>query len=107
MGLDTACWVLQTRLWKEAGKFCAHAVVPAYLFLTGEDQSFVIHKIHSEKKTSVVMTDEIKEALARNRAVRWYSVRCANFGMLHSYSTIIGTEKSMWVAFSGYEEGEI
>jgi len=39
--------------------------------------------------------DEIKGELARNR-------RCSNFGMLHSYSTVIGTEKSRWVPFSGY-----
>jgi len=31
----------------------------------------------------------------------WYSVRCANYGMLHSYSTMVGTEKSSWVPYSG------
>ena len=75
-----------------------------YSFLTEEEQAFLIDKIHSEEKTSVAMTNEIKAELARRPAVRWYSVGCANFGMLHSYSTIIATEKSIWVPFSGYEE---
>jgi len=84
-----------------------HALAPIYSFLTEEDQSFIIQKIHSEKKTSVVVTDEIKDELSRNRDIVWYSVRCFNYGMLHSYSTVIGTEKSAWIPFSGYEEEEI
>ena len=78
-----------------------HALSPVYSFLTEEDQVSVIHKIHTEKRTSVVMTDGIKDDLARKQEIDWYSVRCSNFGMLHSYSTVIGTEKSMWVPFSG------
>ena len=35
-----------------------HALSPIYSFLTKEDQEFVISKIHTEKKTSVVMLDE-------------------------------------------------
>jgi hypothetical protein len=62
---------------------------------------FIIQKVHTENKTSVVMTDGIKDSLARRVDIHWYSVRCSNFGMLHSYSTIIGTEKSMWVPSSG------
>lgn len=80
-----------------------HAVVPVYSFLTKEDQVQVIHKIHSEKKDSVVMTDAIKDQLAHNHDISWYSVRCSNFGMLHSYSTVIGTEKSFWIPFSSFE----
>jgi len=80
------------------------ALSPVYSFLSEEDQISIIQKVHSEQKSSVVMTDEIKDALAHNRAIDWYSVRCSNFGMLHSYSTIIGTEKSRWIPFSGYEE---
>jgi GTP cyclohydrolase I len=57
-----------------------------------------------EEKSSVVMSDEIKEELAYHKEINSYSLRCANFGMLHSYSTIIGTEKSRWVPFSGYED---
>ncbi|HXX33767.1 MAG TPA: hypothetical protein VEM15_04750, partial [Thermodesulfobacteriota bacterium] len=57
-------------------------------------------------KSSVVMTAEIKEELARNKMIVWYSVRCSNRGMLHSYSTMIGTEKSMWVPYSRYGDEE-
>ena len=74
-----------------------HALVPVYSFLTKEDQVKVIDKIHSEEKNSVVMIDEIKNELARNHDVSWYSVSCSNFGMLHSYSTMISTEKSYWI----------
>ena len=84
-----------------------HALAPVYSFLTEEDQRFIIHKIHSEKQTSVVMTDGIKGELARNSDIDWYAIRCSNFGMLHSYSTVIGTEKSSWVPSSGHEEMEI
>ncbi|MGB8657198.1 MAG: GTP cyclohydrolase, FolE2/MptA family [Candidatus Zixiibacteriota bacterium] len=83
-----------------------HALAPLYSFLTEEDQAHIIEKIHSEYKTSVMLTDEIKEELRRNRDIVWYSVRCFNYGMLHSYSTVIGTEKSAWVPLSGYEEEE-
>ena len=80
-----------------------HALAPVYSFLTEQDQDFIIEKIHTEEKTSVVLVDEIKGELAHDRSINWYSVRCLNFGMLHFYSTVIGTEKSMWVPFSGYE----
>ena len=83
-----------------------HALVPVYSFLTEEDQKFVIEKIHSNDKPSVVVLDEIKSDLAYNGSVDWYSVNCNNFGMLHTYSTVIGTEKSSWVPFSGVE-GEL
>ena len=81
-----------------------HALAPLYSFLTGKDQEAVIKKIHSERKTSVVMVDGIKSELAADRGLNFYSVRCCNFGMLHSYSTMIGTEKSWWVPFSGVED---
>lgn len=84
-----------------------HALMPVYSFLTEEDQSFVIEKIHSEKKSSVVVTDRIKEELARNPAIDWYSVRCSNYGMLHPYNTVIRTEKSLWFPTTGHEEDEI
>jgi GTP cyclohydrolase I len=82
-----------------------HALVPIYSFLTEEDEMFVIQKVHSEEKSSVIVTDEIKEELAQNGIIDWYSVRSSNYGMLHSYSTIIGTEKTMWVP-SGSLEAE-
>ena len=81
-----------------------HALAPVYSFLTEEDQTGLIGRIHSTKKTSVVVVDAIKSELARNRDITSYTVRCSNFGMLHSYSTVIQTEKSVWVPFSGYED---
>ena len=55
----------------------------------------------------MVVVDEIKGDLAHDGRIAWYSVSSANYGMLHSYNTVIGTEKSMWVPFSGYESDEI
>lgn len=81
-----------------------HALAPVYSYLTEDDQAFIIQKIHSHKKTSVVVTDEIKEELALDREITWYAVRCSNFGMLRPYSTVLATEKSMWVPSSGWEE---
>lgn len=84
-----------------------HALAPVYSFLTPEDQMHIIRKVHSERKTSVVVVDEIKGELMRNKDLDYYSINCANFGMLHSYATVLRTEKSMWVPFSGYEDSEI
>jgi GTP cyclohydrolase I len=81
-----------------------HAIAPVYSFLTKEDQRFIINKLHTEKKTSVILTDEIKDELTHNRNVEWYKVGCTNYGMLHSYLTLISTEKSMWIPFSGTED---
>jgi len=81
-----------------------HAIAPVYSFLTKEDQRFIINKLHTEKKTSVILTDEIKDDLAHHREIEWYQVNCANFGMLHSYITSISTEKSMWIPLSGIED---
>jgi GTP cyclohydrolase I len=81
-----------------------HALAPVYSFLTEEDQTYLIQKIHSEIVTSVGMTDKIKNELARNYDIDLFSIRCANYGMLHSYSTVIGTEKSLWVPFTTYGE---
>ena len=81
-----------------------HSLMPVFSFLTNEDQQFVIQKIHSGRKTSVAMTDEIKNELRSMPNIESYTIRCANFGMMHSYSTFIGTEKSMWVPSSGVED---
>ncbi|MGB9598116.1 MAG: GTP cyclohydrolase, FolE2/MptA family [Candidatus Poribacteria bacterium] len=80
-----------------------HALSPIYSFLSEGDQLYIIQKVHSEEKYSVMVIDEIKEELARNTDIVWYSVKCSNYGMLHSYSTIISTEKGLWVPFSSYE----
>lgn len=77
-----------------------HALSPVYSFLTEEDQKFLINKLHSKRKTSVIMLDEIKETLALNKDIAWYRLKCFNYGILHSYHTIISTEKSMWVPYS-------
>ncbi len=77
-----------------------HALSPVYSFLPAADQAFIIRKIHNENVSSVVMTDAIRAELARNSRIDWYSVHTSNYGMLHSYSTIIGTEKSSWVPSS-------
>ena len=79
-------------------------VASIYSFLSEDDQACLIQQIHSEKKSSVVLTDEIKNDLRQHPAIEWYAVRCTNYGMLHSYNTVIGTEKSYWVPFSGYEQ---
>ena len=84
-----------------------HALAPIYSFLTPEDQVHLINKAHSDDKPSVVVVGEIKDELAHNEDIEWYTVASANYGMLHSYSTVIGTEKSMWVPFSGYESDEV
>lgn len=76
-----------------------YALSPVYSFLTEEDQKFLINKLHSEKKTSVVMLDEIKEELSLNKNISWYRLQCSNYGILHSYHTIISTEKSIWVPY--------
>jgi GTP cyclohydrolase I len=55
-----------------------HALVPIYSFLTEEDQIYVIQKVHSVEKSSVVVTDEIQEELAQNGLIDWYSVRSCN-----------------------------
>jgi GTP cyclohydrolase FolE2 len=74
-----------------------HALAAIYSYLTPEDQDYIIQKVHTESKSSVAMVDEIKHELARNPDIEGCSVHCSNFGMLHSYSTMIQTEKNMWV----------
>lgn len=81
-----------------------HALAPVYSYLGQEDQIYLIQKIHSEMKTSVEMADEIRRELAKHREIDHYTVHSANYGMLHSYSTVISIERSRWVPFSGYEE---
>ena len=84
-----------------------HALAPVYSYLTAEDQEHVMKRIFEQRKTSVVMVDEIKTELARNPSISWYFLNCSNFGMLHVYNTAISTEKSYWVPFSGIEDQEI
>ena len=81
-----------------------HVLASVYSFLSEDDQRFIIEKVHSEEKTSVVVVDEVRQELARDRNIEWYSIDCSNYGMLHSYSTVIRTEKSAWVPFSGFDD---
>lgn len=74
-----------------------HALAPVYAFLSEADQEQVIKRIHSENISSVVMTDHIRNELSHHREIDWYAVRISNHGMLHPYSTMVGTEKSWWV----------
>ena len=81
-----------------------HALTPTYSYLSQEDQQHLIQKIHSEEKYSVVMVDEIKKELARRNEITSSSIRCINHGMLHSFNTMISTEKSRGVPFSGISD---
>ncbi|HET6421135.1 MAG TPA: GTP cyclohydrolase, FolE2/MptA family [Geobacteraceae bacterium] len=74
-----------------------YAIAPVYSYLTEEDQKYIIERVHSEEITSVDLVGEIKKELAHNKEISWYSVSCTNHGMLHSYSTAIGIEKSPWI----------
>jgi len=77
-----------------------HALAPVYSFLTQDDREYIINRVHSVEKTSVEVVSEIKKELAFNRDISWYSVKSSNYGILQSYSTIIGIEKSSWIPFS-------
>lgn len=81
-----------------------HALMPVYSFLTEADQDYIIQKVHSHTKTSLLVMDEIRAELAYDRRINWFSVRCSNYGILHPYSTVIGIEKSYWVPFTQIEE---
>jgi GTP cyclohydrolase I len=74
-----------------------HALFPIYSFLSEADEEYAIRKIHEERKSSVVMLDEIKRDLAMNDDIQWFSVRCTNFSMLHPYSTMVGMEAAPWI----------
>jgi len=80
------------------------ALMPVYSFLTPDDQAAIIKKVHTEERSSVVLTDEVKKELGRHPAVHWYAVRISNFGILHSYSTFVGTEKSTWAPLAPFED---
>jgi GTP cyclohydrolase I len=79
------------------GMVDSHALSPVYSYLSTEDQIALIQRVHSQVRSSVVMVDEIKGELSQMKKIGWYGVNCANYGMLHSYSTVIRTEKGMWV----------
>jgi len=74
----------------------AKALAPIYSYLSEQDEAQIIHRVHSERRTSVQVTDDIEKALTERKDIAWFSIRCANFGMLHSYTTLLGSEKSVW-----------
>lgn len=83
-----------------------HAVAPVYSYLTDDDQSFIVERVHSLEKTSVVVADEVKQELVDNPAITSYAVHCSNYGMLRPYTTVLATEKNRWVPDSSWvEEG--
>lgn len=85
----------------------SHALASVYSFLTEEDQIEIIKRVHRDRVSSVVLTDAIKEKLAHMEHINWYSVKCANFSMLHSHSTLIGIEKNMGIPYSCYDFDEL
>jgi len=80
-----------------------YAISPVYSFHTEEDQLYIIQKVHTEVKSSVLLIDQVRSDLSRNRQIIHYALQCANFGMIHPYSTVISVEKSPWVPFSNLE----
>jgi len=84
-----------------------HALAPLYSYLSDEDQTHIIERVHAGERTSVMVVDAIKRDLARRRDIDWYGVKSYNYGMLHSYSTMVGLEKSPWIPFSGYDAADI
>lgn len=81
-----------------------NALTPVYSFLAEEDQDYLVDKIHTEQKHSVVVVDQIKEELGQQPDLEWFYVKCVNHSMLHPYKTFIDTEKSLWVPFRGFED---
>ena len=80
------------------------ALTPTYSSLSKDDQQYFIQKIHSEEKYSVVMVDEINKELVSQSNISNSSIRSMNHAMLHSSSTLIRTEKSRGVPFSGISD---
>jgi len=79
------------------------ALAPIYSYLSEEDEQCIMKKVHAERRTSVQVTDDIEQELRERKDISWFSIRCVNFGMLHSYATLIGTEKSLWTPPDNWE----
>ncbi len=79
------------------------ALAPIYSYLSEKDEQYIIKKVHTERKTSVEMLDDVRQELVARKDIAWFSLRCTNFGMLHSYATLIGSEKSMWGSSEDWE----
>lgn len=81
----------------------ATALSRVYSFLSHEDQETIIEKVHKEEKSSVVLTAELKHYLSRNHDILRYSIKLNNYGIPHSYSTLVATEQESMAA---YEDAE-
>ena len=81
----------------------ATALSPVYSFLSHEDHEAIIEKVHKEEKSSVVLADEIQHYLSRNHDILWYAVKLNNYGMLHSYSTLVATQQNSLAAVGEYK----
>ncbi len=79
------------------------ALAPIYSYLTDEDEQCIIKKVHTDRRTSVQVTDDLEQELRERKDISWFSIKCVNFGMLHSYATLIGTEKSLWTPPDNWE----
>lgn len=84
-----------------------HSLSPIYSFLTKEDQLFIIEKLQSRYHSSIDTTDAIRQQLAQDAEIKWFSINCLNKGILHSYSTMINTEKTHWVPGSYFDADDI
>lgn len=82
----------------------SHALFSMYSYLSEADQAHAIKTIHAEKKSSVVLLDEIKQDLQKRDDLQWFSVRCTNFSMLHPYSTVVGMEAAPWLPPMGHDD---
>ena len=84
-----------------------HCLAPVYSFLVQSDQAEIIKLVHSFRCSSILMVDAIKEELARNSSIEWYSVSCENLSIMNCYSTIVGTEKNMQIPSTCYDFTEL
>jgi len=82
----------------------SNALAPVYSYLSEEDQHAIIERVHTLERTSVETIDAVKNDLARMKNIEWYSVESVNYGMLHTYGTFIGIEKSPWVPLAGMSD---
>ena len=85
----------------------SYAVSPVYSYLAEEDQEYIINKIHSVFKPSTILIDRVKDRLARNEDIEWYSVECRDYGIVNNYTILARVEKSRWIPFSSYIEETI
>jgi GTP cyclohydrolase IB len=80
------------------------ALAPIYSYLSEKDEELIIRRVHAVKRTSVEVTDDVGLELSKRKDIGWFSIRCSNYGMLHSYATVLGTEKSVWTPREDWEE---